>query len=107
VGTRSYSVRIGASGTGTVTIRTGSRETWIISQVSIELASAPSGATADLRFNDRLVTLLIAPGDAASGDPPVTLMPTDTLTVNWAGCTEGTIGQVLIFYEPAPVGVRR
>jgi hypothetical protein len=96
--TGTYSVRIGAGGTGTVTICTNSRDTWIISQVSIELADAPSGATADLRLNDRLVTLLIAPGDAASGDPPVTLLPTDTLTVNWAGCTVGQIGKVLIFY---------
>jgi hypothetical protein len=100
--TGTYSVRIGAGGTGTVTIRTGSRDTWIISQVSIELAAAPSGATADLRLNDRLVTLLIATGDVASGDPPVTLLPTDTLTVNWAGCTVGQIGKVLIFYTEQP-----
>lgn len=98
--TRTYSVTIGAGGTGTVTVKTGSREAWIISQVSIELPSAPSGATCDLRLNDRLVTLLIAPGDAATGDPPVTLLETDALTVNWAGCTAGTVGKVLIFYEP-------
>jgi hypothetical protein len=96
--TRSYSVRIGADGTGTVSIRTGSRETWIITQVSIELEDAPSGATADLRLNSDLVTLLIAAGDVAAGDPPVTLLPTDTLTVNWAGCTLGQTGKVLIFY---------
>ena len=99
MGTRSYSVVIGAGGTGTVTIRTGSREAWIVSQVSVELPGAPSGATCDMRLNTRLVTLLIAPGDAASGDPPVTLLDTDTLTINWAGCTVGTVGQVLIFYE--------
>jgi hypothetical protein len=100
MGTRTYSVVIGAGGTGTVSIKTGSREVWIISQVSIELPTAPSGSTADLRLNDRLVTVMIAAGDAATGDPPVTLLETDTLTVNWAGCTPNTVGKVLIFYEP-------
>jgi hypothetical protein len=100
MGTRTYSVVIGAGGTGTVTIRTGSREAWIISQVSIELASAPSGATADMRLNGSLVTLMVAQGDAAGGDPPVTLLDTDTLTINWTGCTAGTVGKVIIFYEP-------
>jgi hypothetical protein len=98
--TATYSVKIGAGGTGTVTIRTNSRETWVVSQVSIEQATAPSGATADLRLNDRLVTLLIAPGDAATGDPPVTILPTDTMTVNWYDCTPNDVGKVLIFYEP-------
>jgi hypothetical protein len=100
MGTRTYSAKIGAGGTGTVTIKTGSREVWIISQVSVELPSAPSGSTCEMRLNDRLVTLLIAAGDAATGDPPVTLLDTDTLVINWAGCTAGTVGQVLIFYEP-------
>ena len=100
MGTRTYSVNIGAGGTGTVTIKTGSREAWIISQVSIELPSAPSGATADMRLNGRLVTLMVAQGDAATGDPPVTLLDSDTLTINWAGCTVGTTGLVMIFYEP-------
>jgi hypothetical protein len=75
--------------------------------VSIELAAAPSGATADLRLNDRLVTLLIAPGDVAAGDPPVTLLPTDTLTVNWAGCTVGQTGKAMIFYETQQLSRRR
>ena len=99
MGTRTYSVKIGAGGTGTVSIKTGTREVWIVSQVTIELPSAPSGATADMRLNDRLVTLMIAPGDTAAGDPPVTLLETDTLTINWTGCTPNTIGQVMIFYE--------
>jgi hypothetical protein len=103
MGTATYSVRIGAGGTGTVTIRTGSRETWIVSQVSIELADAPAGSIADLRLNTRLVTLMIPTGDVAGGDPPVTVLPTDTLTVNWSGCTAGSVGQVLIFYEPQTV----
>jgi hypothetical protein len=99
MGTRTFSVRVGAGGTGTVSIKTGSREAWIVSQVSIEMPTAPSGSTADLRLNGRLITLMIAPGDAATGDPPVTLLETDELTVNWAGCTPNDVGKVLIFYE--------
>lgn len=99
MGRAAYSVKIGAGGTGTVTVKTNSRETWIVKQVSIELASAPSGATADLRINSDLVSLLVAQGDAAAGDPPITLLPTDTLTVNWAGCTANTVGRVLVFYD--------
>lgn len=95
----SYSVKIGAGGTGTITIQTGSRQTWIIQQVSIELAGAPSGSTADLRHNGDLVTLMVAQGDAATGDPPVRILPSDALTVNWAGCTPNTIGRALVLYE--------
>ena len=100
MGTASYSAKVGAGGTATITVRTPSREAWIISQVSTELPSAPSGASSDIRLNDRLVTVMVPSGDAASGDPPITLLDTDTLTVNWAGCTNGTVAKALIFYEP-------
>jgi hypothetical protein len=99
VATRTYSAKIGAGGTGTVTIKTGTREVWIISQVTIELVGAPSGATADIRLNDYLVTLMVAQGDTAANDPPVTLLATDAVTVNWYGCTVNQIGKVMIFYE--------
>jgi hypothetical protein len=95
----SYSVKIGAGGTGTITIQSGSRETWIVNQVSVELAGAPSGSTCDLRLNNDLVTLLVPQGDAATGDPPVRLLPSDALTINWAGCTAGTVGRALVLYE--------
>jgi hypothetical protein len=98
--TATYSAKIGAGGTGTATIQTGhARQTWDVQQVSVELPAAPIGATCVLRKNGYLVTPLIATGDVADGSPPVTLQPTDTLTVEWAGCTNGTVGKVLLVYE--------
>lgn len=94
------SVTVGAGGTAQARIQTGSKfRTWTISQVSVELAAAPIGATCDVRKNGTLITPLIATGDAASGDPPVVLRPGDTLTVNWAGCTIGTRGSVYLIYD--------
>lgn len=91
--------KIGASGTGTITLQTRSMRSWSIQQVSIELAAAPSGATADIRKNGYLVTPVIPTGDTAAGDPPVELRPEDTLTINWYGCTNGQIGKATVFYE--------
>jgi hypothetical protein len=96
--TRTYSVTIGAGGTGTVTIKTDSPESWTVAQVSIEMPSAPSGATAELRKNDYLVTPMIAAGDVAAGEPYVLILPSDILTLKWIGCTPGAIGKVLVFY---------
>lgn len=91
--------KVGASGTGTVTVQTRSMRTWIVSQISIELAAAPSGATADIRKNGYLVTPIIPTADTAGGDPPVELRPEDTLTINWYGCTSGQIAKATVFYE--------
>jgi hypothetical protein len=99
VATAPFSVIIGAGGTGTVTVKTNAVESWVVAQVSIELQGAPSGATADLRKNGYLVTPMIAAGDVAAGEPALLLLPSDTLTINWAGCTPGQVGKVLVFYR--------
>lgn len=97
---REYTATVNASGVATVTIRTRTRlQTWTISQVSVEMATAPIGSTCELRRNGFLVTPLIGTGDAASGDPPVILRGTDVCTVTWAGGTPGDIGKVLIFFD--------
>lgn len=91
--------KVGAAGTATITLQTRSMRTWSISQISIELAAAPTGATADIRKNGYLVTPIIPTADTAAGDPPVTLLPSDTLTINWYGCTNGQVAKATIFYE--------
>lgn len=96
--TATFSATVGAGGTATITIRTGSNETWIVAQVSIEMPAAPAGSTAVLRKNGYLVTPMISLSDVAAGDPYVQLLPTDTLTVEWAGCTVGAIGKALVFF---------
>jgi hypothetical protein len=97
---QNYSATVAANGTATATIVTGSRRRrWTVSQVSVEMSAAPIGATCALRLNGVLVTPLVPTGDAAGGDPPVTLEGTDVLTVAWAGCTPGQVGSVLALYD--------
>jgi len=98
--TATYTERIGAGGTATVRISPNTKQrTWIVTQVSVELASAPLGATCELRRNGFLVAPLIATGDVAAGEPPVRVTGSDVLTVTWAGCTAGTTAAVLIIYD--------
>lgn len=100
IGDRVYTATVGAAGTATVTISTGSRTRfWSLQQISIELASAPVGATANIRKNGVLISAMIPTGDAAGGDPPIPLNPQDSVTVNWAGCTPGTVGRVYVVFD--------
>lgn len=99
VATATLTGKVGAGGTATITVQTRAVRAWRISQVTIELPTAPSGATCALRKNGYLVTPMIATGDSAAGDPPVILRQEDTLTIEWAGCTPNTVGKALIFYE--------
>lgn len=99
VATATYTGKVGADGTATISILTRSVRAWRISQVTIELPSAPSGATCSLRKNGYLVTLMIAAGDSAAGDPPVIVRQEDTLTIEWIGCTPNDVGKALVFYE--------
>lgn len=99
VATATYTGKVGAGGTATITIQTRSVRSWRVSQVSIELPEAPNGATCALKKNGYLVSPIIPTGDTAAGDPPVTLRQEDTLTIEWTGCTPNTVGKALVFYE--------
>lgn len=91
-----------AAGATTLTLTIGPApptRTWLVSQVSVEMAAAPSGATCELRKTGRLVTLLIATGDVAGGDPPVLLRGGESLTVQWAGVTAGLVGRALAIMD--------
>ena len=96
---KGYSATVGADGTATVTIAPTSSARWVVTQVSVELATAPASAACVLRLNGFYVSPLIATGDAAGGDPPVTINVGDELTVEWSGCTPGQVGRVLVFYD--------
>lgn len=69
--------------------------------MTIDMPTAPAGASASLRVNDALVTPMIAAGDAAGGDPPLSLYPGDVMEVEWNGVTNGDQGRVLIIYRTA------
>jgi len=97
---RAYTVTVDASGTAVQAIQTGSAfRTWTVSQVSVEMPSAPLGATCDVRKGGALITPLIATGDAATGDPPVVVRPGETLTVTFEGCTPGDTGTVYLIFD--------
>ena len=91
---------VDAAGVATATVKpTSDSQTWTVTQVSVELATAPVGATCDVRKNGYLVSPAIPTGDTVAGDPPVILQSYDVLTVTWAGCTPGDVARVLVFFD--------
>lgn len=89
-----------ADGTALVQITTGTRfQTWTISQVSVEVPTAPIGSTCAIRRGGALVTPLIPTGDAATGDPPITIRPGESLDVEFAGLPPGAPGTVYAVYD--------
>lgn len=96
---RTYTATVDGTGNATVTIKPDGVQTWVVSQVSVEMPTAPGGATCVVRKNGYSVTPLVAQNDTAGGDPYVTVLPSDRLTVEWALCTTGDTGRVLAFYE--------
>jgi hypothetical protein len=95
----SYSKVVAANGLATVSIRAASPVPWIVSQISIEMGSAPVGALCTVRKNGSIITPMIAASDVASGEPYILLNDTDTLTVEWSGCTPGQIGKATVLYS--------
>lgn len=97
---QTYSVAVPASGTVTQEIRTRTRlQTWTLQQISVEMPTAPIGATCVARKNGALITPLIPTGDAAAGEPYIQLRGTDVVTVTFTGCTPGDIGTILVVYD--------
>ena len=96
---KQLTANVAAGGTATITVQPYGGRPWNVTQVSVELPTAPVGATCSLRKNGYLVTPLIPTGDAAAGDPPVLLLPEDLMTIEWAGCTPGTLAKALILYD--------
>lgn len=96
---------VGAGGTCTITIRPTNQVIWTVSQVTIEMvpqpedSQVPSGAVCNLRKNGYLVTPMVPNADAAGGDPPMQILPSDILTVEWSGCQPGHIGKVMAVYD--------
>ena len=88
-----------ADGTATFEISPTTTLAWLVTQVSTELDAAPVGATCSLRQDGFLVSAMIATGDAAGGDPPILVQPGQTLSVEWLGCTPGTIGSIFVVYD--------
>lgn len=93
-----YTGQDAGGGNVTVTVRPPYGEVWTVTQVSVEIASTTAGGSCTLRKNGYLVSPLVVGADAASGDPPVVLLPTDVLTVEWRNVTVGAVGKVSLTY---------
>lgn len=95
---QTYPALVGPDGRAVVTVWPGNLDRWTISQVSAIMASAPAGATCVLKKNKSFITLMVPTGDAAGGDPPIVVGPSDRMTIEWGNCTPGDSGEVTIFY---------
>lgn len=87
---------------GALTIKFGPQynNTWYVTQISIEMPTAPAGSLLVIRR----MGSLIAPAPSAkrataSGDPPIFLNGGEFMTVEWTGCTPGDVGKVLVTYN--------
>lgn len=95
-----YTTTVDAAGTAIVSFKVSNGlETWTVTQVSVDMPDAPSGAYCELRKNTYAVTPIIPTMDTAAGDPPVIVRPSDELTVEWRQCTPGDLGKVIFFYD--------
>jgi hypothetical protein len=94
-----YQQPVDANGDCVVRFAPGFSVNWNVSQVSIEMQTAPSGAVCELRKNGAFVSFMIATGDAAGGDPSIFLRPGDYMEVIWSNCTPQDLGRVFVVYE--------
>lgn len=94
-----YGATVDAGGAATVTVRPPYGEVWTVSQVSIEMDTTAAGSTCTVRKNGSPITPMVPQLDAAGGDPPVTLLPSDRMSVEWTGCTPGAAGRVALIYS--------
>lgn len=94
-----YAATVNASGVVEIDITPTRSWSWLVTQVSVKLAGAPVGTTAEMLVNGSFVTKLVATGGVASGTPSVLLDPGDTLTVRWTGATPGQTATATVFYD--------
>lgn len=95
---QTYVATVNAAGVATIEI-TPRFDPWLVTQVSIEMLTAPAGAVCLLRKRSALISPMIAAADVAAGDPPITLHPGDSLTVEWTACTPGDQGKAIAIYH--------
>jgi hypothetical protein len=90
-----------AAGACLISFRVPGQVAWQVEQITIDMPTAPLGATAELRVNGSLITPLVATGDAAAGDPPLPVYAGDVVEIEWTGATPGVQGKALLIYRTA------
>jgi hypothetical protein len=89
----------GISGVVTIRIQPKRNVPWLVKQISNRCQTTASGATAGISKNGYPITPLVPGFDAAGGDPPIQLRPSDTMTVDYTGLNVGDVVQVLVVYD--------
>ena len=90
---------VAANGTLKLVLKPQGRQTWTVSQVSNTMLNAPANATCFVKKNGVAISPLVPNSDAASGDPAIQVRYVENMSVEWANCTPGAIGQVLWIYD--------
>lgn len=95
---------VDAAGNLTVKFGPNPAVNWNITQMSIEMPSAPTGAGASAYARGGLLFPFPTPRRAAAaGDPPVFLFGGERAEVRWSACTPGDVGTVFVLYDKMPV----
>lgn len=93
---------VNASGAATITIQPTNKRTWVISQIAVQITFV-SGAAVIVRKGGFVVTPIILDTQTgtgvAAGEPPVTLRPPETVTINFTGCTVGSRVSALLLLD--------
>jgi len=91
--------RVAASGTGTLTVRPTRGQTWTVRQVSIEAPDVGFSSSCAVYKNGSAISPLVPQMDAAAGEPPIILHPSDVMTIVWTGGTSQALLKALITYD--------
>jgi hypothetical protein len=92
-----------ANGDADVSIMPYRRQVWKVQQVSTEAPAALGTALSAVYKGDFLISPLLAKADVASGDPPVQLRPSESLTVRWSGLVPGDRVRAIFIYDDGTV----
>lgn len=72
---------------------------WNVTQVTLEMETAPAGCTAKLMYQSSLHAPAFSARRAAiGGDPPMNLKGGERANIRWEGATPGDIGRILVIY---------
>lgn len=90
---------VDAAGTVTLRVKPTGRQVWTVQQVGIHAPGVGGSAVGIIRKNGFPITPFVPQGDAPSGEPYVTLRPSDTLTISWEAATVGAAVAVTVIYD--------
>jgi hypothetical protein len=90
---------IDANGALTISLRPDSRRPWVVSQVASFAEGAGGSASAQIFKNGAPITALGVRNGTAGQQPFITLRPSDTMSVVYAGATVGAPVTVNFIYD--------